>query len=197
MGSSPLTRGKRLGEQGAARRVRLIPAHAGKTRCTRHRARQSTAHPRSRGENPSFSAMLSAVFGSSPLTRGKHPDDGADGGGLGLIPAHAGKTRSHLATRGRSQAHPRSRGENSTGEYFGATSLGSSPLTRGKRFGGCGEHAVRRLIPAHAGKTPDRWERASSARAHPRSRGENHLYQAMCATEPGSSPLTRGKRRLS
>ena len=33
------------------------------------------------------------VCGSSPLTRGKHKQLGGDINDLGLIPAHAGKTR--------------------------------------------------------------------------------------------------------
>ena len=51
-GSSPLTRGKPLIQ---ARRIHargLIPAHAGKTMTLPFRRVASTAHPRSRGENP-------------------------------------------------------------------------------------------------------------------------------------------------
>ena len=90
-------------------------------------------------------------------------------------------------------AHPRSRGENSTGEYFGATSLGSSPLTRGKPIMAPEPAKVTGLIPAHAGKTgrlprgrPRRW-------AHPRSRGENIVDKPNVLAGLGSSPLTRGK----
>ena len=55
---------------------------------------------------------MSAVTGSSPLTRGKRPD--ADGGGSAqrLIPAHAGKTSSAALASMDAWAHPRSRGEN-------------------------------------------------------------------------------------
>ena len=50
-GSSPLTRGKPRRADRPRSWRRLIPAHAGKTRPTRHQRRTAWAHPRSRGEN--------------------------------------------------------------------------------------------------------------------------------------------------
>ena len=50
------------------------------------------------------------------------------------------------------------------------------------------------LIPAHAGKTHDRWPSRLLLGAHPRSRGENHSPLSAPASAVGSSPLTRGKR---
>ena len=50
-GSSPLTRGKRLGRRALLLLLGLIPAHAGKTSCERASSRGFGAHPRSRGEN--------------------------------------------------------------------------------------------------------------------------------------------------
>ena len=50
-------------------------------------------------------------------------------------------------------AHPRSRGENIMDLLGDAADNGSSPLTRGKQFGGDGGRRVGGLIPAHAGKT--------------------------------------------
>ena len=91
-------------------------------------------------------------------------------------------------------AHPRSRGENDLIRKKGTTIWGSSPLTRGKprRWGGVGD--LRRLIPAHAGKTHQATCQALRTRAHPRSRGENCVKRARNARFGGSSPLTRGKR---
>ena len=56
--------------------------------------------------------MLRHAAGSSPLTRGKLESLVANQTFGGLIPAHAGKTRFQLLVVFRSQAHPRSRGEN-------------------------------------------------------------------------------------
>ena len=50
-GSSPLTRGKHESTQLTKVRLRLIPAHAGKTVFHVARAERRRAHPRSRGEN--------------------------------------------------------------------------------------------------------------------------------------------------
>ena len=91
-GSSPLTRGKRSGQD---------------TPTTGHRA-----HPRSRGENLCRIGHETEVPGSSPLTRGKLTPHGAPPGTSGLIPAHAGKTPCPASSHSSRRAHPRSRGEN-------------------------------------------------------------------------------------
>ena len=91
-GSSPLTRGKRAGRYVLQWPARLIPAHAGKTGACMRRPRQRRAHPRSRGENASWSSVCLLLRGSSPLTRGKHHGFDRLGNRRGLIPAHAGKT---------------------------------------------------------------------------------------------------------
>ena len=72
---------------------------------------------------------------------------------------------------------------------------GSSPLTRGKLKRALSKVFIKGLIPAHAGKTPRFISRPPRFRAHPRSRGENKLQEALKANAAGSSPLTRGKRR--
>ena len=73
---------------------------------------------------------------------------------VGLIPAHAGKTAMPRALSLAVAAHPRSRGENSHTPEIVEAIPGSSPLTRGKRPDSPVAAARRRLIPAHAGKTP-------------------------------------------
>ena len=132
-------------------------------------------------------------MGSSPLTRGKPPDEISGGVGDGLIPAHAGKTRRARFHRLHTRAHPRSRGENH-GEHFGGGLIeGSSPLTRGKRCEACGLGADAGLIPAHARKTWRSPAKTCKPRAHPRSRGENSRQRPGKHRTRGSSPLTRGK----
>ena len=152
-GSSPLTRGKHRRSGWRRRRRRLIPAHAGKTQSALSAQICQKAHPRSRGENSG---------------RGHREIRSA-----WLIPAHAGKTLT-CAYRARARrAHPRSRGENFACGAAITKTMGSSPLTRGKR--GCRTRRLwrGRLIPAHAGKTGSLRVRRRPRRAHPRSRGEN------------------------
>ena len=193
-GSSPLTRGKRRPGGAPLRPCRLIPAHAGKTRCWSACHFPFGAHPRSRGENLDMAWSKSAADGSSPLTRGKLLHGALDVQRARLIPAHAGKTLGEVLERYVAGAHPRSRGENRETGRIRVRSLGSSPLTRGKLPPRSARGRRRGLIPAHAGKTCFRrsvWRRGP---AHPRSRGENLFSPFSLATRAGSSPLTRGKR---
>ena len=96
---------------------------------------------------------MSVTGGSSPLTRGKPRASLVSRAGLGLIPAHAGKTSIPFITRIGSGAHPRSRGENRAGGRNPVSETGSSPLTRGKREMQMTDLEGTGLIPAHAGKT--------------------------------------------
>ena len=173
-GSSPLTRGKRVSRSPLTRRRGLIPAHAGKTRHGRQTWVDPGAHPRSRGENPGLIAPMVSSVGSSPLTRGKHHHCHYRRPQRGLIPAHAGKTRSSAPTTRSLRAHPRSRGENAGSCGPPHVPRGSSPLTRGKLAGLGYSSAWGGLIPAHAGKTTTPLPRSRSWWAHPRSRGENY-----------------------
>ena len=196
-GSSPLTRGKLLAPRADLLRERLIPAHAGKTDSGKRSWIISRAHPRSRGENHGEHFGGGLIEGSSPLTRGKHGAKTSLPPGPGLIPAHAGKTRSSVKLPYCLRAHPRSRGENSAAFGWINGSLGSSPLTRGKLLVGAGDNLTGGLIPAHAGKTRTSTVSPSVAGAHPRSRGENSSVYSISLTTPGSSPLTRGKHLLT
>ena len=173
IGSSPLTRGKRGHRGGVEALGRLIPAHAGKTSQSAQAAAKRAAHPRSRGENLIGAVRTLVVTGSSPLTRGKLDEAGANLGGDRLIPAHAGKTRRGRCLLTQCTAHPRSRGENEPGSVDASGAVGSSPLTRGKRVTGCPRDVLLGLIPAHAGKTSRAVIPCFWAEAHPRSRGES------------------------
>ena len=172
-GSSPLTRGKPDATMADMLTTRLIPAHAGKTHCVLSHKIHHQAHPRSRGENPTTGFKSIVVFGSSPLTRGKLPGHVDRPGVYRLIPAHAGKTAYNTPPSHHARAHPRSRGENIGGFIKTSDSSGSSPLTRGKHRRDGDRLRLRRLIPAHAGKTVQSTPKYHRGPAHPRSRGEN------------------------
>ena len=135
------------------------------------------AHPRSRGENTIAGVNSTDGQGSSPLTRGK--------------------LRYRAGGRNPVVAHPRSRGENWPTSGMTVAGQGSSPLTRGKHSATRSRAEPGGLIPAHAGKTNDRLERAAHPGAHPRSRGENVPLSLDHPNLTGSSPLTRGKRAYS
>ena len=195
-GSSPLTRGKRTHSSARPTRVRLIPAHAGKTAGPPPAKPSGAAHPRSRGENAAQGGGGPEQVGSSPLTRGKLGNGVERLRRRGLIPAHAGKTTAASTCAPSHPAHPRSRGENVHGPQAHRSDRGSSPLTRGKRDAWTWREECTRLIPAHAGKTVIGNSMHSRAPAHPRSRGENVGTVVGVGEVAGSSPLTRGKHGL-
>ena len=134
---------------------------------------KAAAHPRSRGENGLDDVLQVRVRGSSPLTRGKRTETWGWHPETRLIPAHAGKTGAAWLACVACAAHPRSRGENLNAVAGGNADTGSSPLTRGKRHLVAVGEAIRRLIPAHAGKTAANSSHRLPRQAHPRSRGEN------------------------
>ena len=191
--SSPLTRGKLALDGLHPRPVRLIPAHAGKTPAHPIDHRRCRAHPRSRGENELSADWTPLGIGSSPLTRGKQSRVLRAPLPRRLIPAHARKTHTRRTRVPSTAAHPRSRGENARALNVPETSVGSSPLTRGKLEGVHADLPDVGLIPAHTGKTGRGSRGPPRRRAHPRSHGENACSQDRASANMGSSPLTRGK----
>ena len=155
------------------------------------------AHPHSRGENSKSSRILVSWSGSSPLTRGKLGRTHQERISRGLIPTHAGKTRTRSARATHSRAHPHSRGENLYQAGVDVIQGGSSPLTRGKLVDRFASEAAGGLIPTHAGKTSTATRWVAAFTAHPHSRGENEIKIAALQASQGSSPLTRGKRSRS
>ena len=114
-------------------------------------------------------------------------------GGLRIIPARAGPTRSTGKTPWVSSDHPRSCGANLTEEPFVISPSGSSPLVRGQLRDSWKDYAAARIIPARAGPT---WSvrRCRCARPdHPRSCGANLSDSELESIRGGSSPLVRGQ----
>ena len=173
-GSSPRIRGK-PGLVDFSQKLRgLIPAHTGKTytrypRLGRHR---HGAHPRAYGENAEGVASRFAVAGSSPRIRGKPSFTVGISSTSGLIPAHTGKTACAASAPRKKWAHPRAYGENHLRALSKSSRPGSSPHIRGKHQTRGVMQPMRRLTPAHTGKTVSAWPTASAGGAHPRTYGE-------------------------
>ena len=91
-------------------------------------------------------------------------------------------------------AHPRLRGEDGTSATVGELALGSSPATRGGRFGQGHDVLQDGLIPGYAGRTVGRLWTGRAPRAHPRLRGEDKFGAIAETVGTGSSPATRGGR---
>ncbi len=130
----------------------IIPAHAGKRCADRDKGPCRRDHPRSCGEKGTYCMTRRASWGSSPLMRGKGRLVVTLSALLGIIPAHAGKSRFQRAGTTAYGDHPRSCGEKVCPPFTLAWAAGSSPLMRGKgtTIKRCTSWAG--IIPAHAGK---------------------------------------------
>ena len=192
-GSSPLARGKSChGLRGGLARG-FIPTRAGKMCLLLLVGWRSRVHPHSRGENCQVHRRRVWYAGSSPLARGKWYWWRSEDGLQGFIPTRAGKIGYHYTPPVGLPVHPHSRGENLELDIQTKEQEGSSPLARGKFYGGESSDYRMRFIPTRAGKMLNRPSRWLWPGVHPHSRGENQQVVACCGGCLGSSPLARGK----
>ena len=193
-GSSPHTRGALGILLAIFIQLGIIPAYAGSTCKSPGRSSSSSDHPRIRGEHVDEDRPASAVYGSSPHTRGARVFSPRGGRRRRIIPAYAGSTPSGTTLRATLRDHPRIRGEHQNLERDGANHIGSSPHTRGAHARLPARLALRRIIPAYAGSTCAGGWRRPGRTDHPRIRGEHGGYYLAYHAPDGSSPHTRGAR---
>ena len=191
-GSSPHMRGAPLDQGREGPRLRIIPAHAGSTRPRGRRPPPGGDHPRTCGEHGTGTFRLNDVVGSSPHMRGARSDVPGEGVRTGIIPAHAGSTRYSSGHRGTPRDHPRTCGEHPVANDGGTAPTGSSPHMRGARGRGNPDHHGLRIIPAHAGSTPQWASDLDHVGDHPRTCGEHAISVFIPAISVGSSPHMRG-----
>ena len=112
--------------------------------------------------------------------------------GDGIIPAYAGSTDIPDRRRAARPDHPRIRGEHSGFPGRCRPAVGSSPHTRGAPSVRVPVATWVRIIPAYAGSTGFLAVVHSPRADHPRIRGEHNTHTLIGASNPGSSPHTRG-----
>ena len=154
-------------------RSRITPAHAGKTMVFTGSSTCESDHPRTCGENRLMSCLFSPLIGSPPHMRGKHSPGDRTGTSGRITPAHAGKTKQSGPISALPADHPRTCGENLTCLMIVVALIGSPPHMRGKLSSFQRLVLVRRITPAHAGKTTLVFVISSGAKDHPRTCGEN------------------------
>ena len=155
----------------------IIPARAGSTtRLPRTRTKWRD-HPRSRGVDSTAAPGRRSDTGSSPLARGRRSARGQ---------------RDPPAPD-----HPRSRGVDSKLCCGTVLADGSSPLARGRHRRKRGPPQPWGIIPARAGSTVLVAGCGQGLRDHPRSRGVDNISRAGSSWRMGSSPLARGRPKLS
>ena len=152
-GSSPLSRGILHTRRLPWRLDRIIPALAGNTPGDMYKRRRKPDHPRSRGEYADSGQGCGPSWGSSPLSRGIHPQTIERAAGQRIIPALAGNTYSAFELTTYTGDHPRSRGEYTHNDGPQTFYYGSSPLSRGILGAGCELSVQGGIIPALAGNT--------------------------------------------
>ena len=114
-----------------------------------------------------------------------------------IIPAGAGKSPRAVYARVRGQDYPRGCGEKKSTAPKKGLDRGSSPRVRGKALCGLYHGGAGRIIPAGAGKSHARRNRARIDGDHPRGCGEKSSGVRRLSASQGSSPRVRGKATLS
>ena len=166
-------RGKRPRPVSTAESPRITPAHAGKTRWGFPPFQVAPDHPRACGENSPEPLPTESEFGSPPRMRGKQEFVNIALGENRITPAHAGKTCVFAWMLSEQADHPRACGENPMSKQSRFANSGSPPRMRGKPSHNLRIARVRRITPAHAGKTSFSYRLPASSADHPRACGEN------------------------
>ena len=149
------------------------------------------------GEKHNVFTLGSLVQGSPPHGRGKGNRHSVPSGFTGITPAWAGKRLTRPAMTGTPRDHPRVGGEKHPEVVTTGMSLGSPPRGRGKDIPCFVHHALLRITPAWAGKSPVVPATRSASRDHPRVDGEKLMLLIFPMRRIGSPPRGRGKEVIA
>ena len=176
-GSSPRMRGALFGLSGFENGLGIIPAYAGSTALPPKPFTPDRDHPRVCGEHLITHGKGKNLPGSSPRMRGallrRHDGPCHEG----IIPAYAGSTLLISMSIPNWWDHPRVCGEHRFQAFALLFGAGSSPRMRGALIIFLHRRRQKGIIPAYAGSTGCRWQRAARSWDHPRVCGEHR-----CAT---------------
>ena len=174
---------------------RRVPFCFGKNRVRRAAAVQTVQNrlPRACGEKPVLSTMLRAASGSPPRVRGEAGVEHDVARGLGIIPAHAGRSNKYYCHLYYGEDHPRVCGEKSALRYLYLPKEGSPPRARGE--GGFDKLSgiPDRITPACAGRSARCTATVGAREDHPRVCGEKSRTTNPPSKSRGSPPRVRGE----
>ena len=131
----------------------IIPAHAGLTIENDSHRMRCWDHPRACGAHVRTSFFSLLGMGSSPRMRGSLQFPARELRETGIIPAHAGLTRTRPDGWALSGDHPRACGAHKTKSGIYGFIMGSSPRMRGSPAEATSGNTATGIIPAHAGLT--------------------------------------------
>ena len=172
LGSPPLARGIPPRLQKLRINKGITPACAGNTGCLLSPQSYRRDHPRLRGEYANTNVSMMGETGSPPLARGIPKTGDAVDLKQGITPACAGNTFIPLKLCGRTEDHPRLRGEYRVELSIRLELTGSPPLARGILWLILLSCQQSRITPACAGNTSTFSGNIWLSRDHPRLRGE-------------------------
>ena len=158
---------------------RIIPAHAGLTQRSKTAHGLTRDHPRACGAHQIFGEGRTTVSGSSPRMRGSPKSCCKPYSGSGIIPAHAGLTRTKFNMVNERRDHPRACGAHSAVMAPAFIIPGSSPRMRGSPDRRQDHLADGGIIPAHAGLTQRSRQMSASCRDHPRACGAHTDWEVV------------------
>ena len=164
-------RGSRRGALRRVLRTGIIPAHAGLTFKSDGDADTSRDHPRACGAHLLLAFVSDVLAGSSPRMRGSLFAVYFGDADEGIIPAHAGLTRTRMLGAASARDHPRACGAHLSIKHMKKAGPGSSPRMRGSLLADGGRFGFAGIIPAHAGLTRARACTTVTAWDHPRACG--------------------------
>ena len=195
-GSPPPMRGKVVPVLVLVPVLGITPAHAGKRSEHLSRAAAKKDHPRPCGEKLPTIALIRTCKGSPPPMRGKGPLCAIKSARRRITPAHAGKRSAAQSVLRALQDHPRPCGEKQSASTETKRNIGSPPPMRGKGSTIGIIRTIRRITPAHAGKSIDAFAIYSASGDHPRPCGEKLAKYSFGGSIAGSPPPMRGKAKL-
>ena len=190
--STPPTRGSARVRRSSGIMSHLYPAHAGIGLPYTLVQYAANPLPRPRGDRPSSSGTVSGSSHSTPPTRGSAlvatlPHVDAD-----LYPAHAGIGPDTERRDAESDALPRPRGDRPHWFTCAATSIHSTPPTRGSACTTSDGPINPKLYPAHAGIGLIQPQNLFALKALPRPRGDRPGTPWAISSRQDSTPPTRG-----
>ena len=191
-GSSPRMRGTPELKTIFRKLRGIIPAHAGNTKHGDDGCSNDRDHPRACGEHQFRSNAVTSDSGSSPRMRGTPVCCMCNIGTYGIIPAHAGNTKSWAASSSSVRDHPRACGEHARWSARSRPRAGSSPRMRGTLSTVTTVPHMAGIIPAHAGNTCLLYVQHWNIWDHPRACGEHPRHAAHQRATFGIIPAHAG-----
>ena len=149
-------------------------------------------HPRVCGEHHMSAQPSDGSRGSSPRMRGTPAMSWHAASRSWIIPAYAGNTATGVERVSRNRDHPRVCGEHRRLPPGRLLRSGSSPRMRGTHQSGLDESAARRIIPAYAGNTQQRYGGHLPRWDPPRVCGDHPNHLVKCVSIRGIIPAYAG-----